>query len=164
MNTVTENDRGLTIVRRLDAPREVVFRAWTDPEHLVWFANPLHPPRHPTTVDLRVGGAWRLHMVEHEDKSYTTGGIYREIVPPERLVFAWGAVGGWPDYDPDRPDEAPIVTVTLADLGDATEMTFTVRFAGHVAQDVIEHWYSLGIKRGWVETVDRIVPYLKETA
>lgn len=57
MSTVTETEREFTIVRRLEAPREVVFQAWTDPDHLHWFANPGHPPHHPTTVDLRVGGS-----------------------------------------------------------------------------------------------------------
>lgn len=101
-------------------------------------------------------------MVEHEAKAYTTGGVYREITPPERLVFTWGAVGGWPDYDPAKPDEAPIVTVTLKDLGGATEMTFHVGFADHVAEDVIKRWYALGFKDGWTVTVDRIVPYVKK--
>ena len=112
MNTVTTTERGFTIVRRLAAPRELVFAAWTDPDHLLhWFAN--LPPREPVTVDLRVGGAWRLDMVENPDRAYVTGGIYREIDPPESLAFSWGAVGGWPDIDPDRLDDAPLVTVTL---------------------------------------------------
>ena len=136
-------------MRRLDAPREVVFQAWTDPEHLVWFENPTQTPRHPTTVDLRVGGEWRLSMVEREDKAYTTGGVYREIVPPERLVFTWGVVGGWPDYDPQRPQDVPICTVTLNDLGGATEMIFEVGFADNTAEDLIKHWFSIGFKDGF---------------
>ena len=92
MSVGTTTRRDLTIVRRLDAPRELVFQAWTDPVHLQWFANPTHPPHELITVDLRVGGAWRLQMIENEDKAYVTGGIYREIVPPEKLVFTWGAV------------------------------------------------------------------------
>lgn len=160
MSTPTRTERGFTIVRRLQAPREVVFRAWTDPRHLAWFANPEQPARHPTTVDLRVGGQWRLSMVEREDKAYTTGGVYREIVPPERLVFSWGVAGGWPDYDPQRPQDVPICTITLKDLGGATEMIFEVGFAGDAAEDVIKHWFSMGFKEGFTQTVDRIVPYI----
>jgi uncharacterized protein YndB with AHSA1/START domain len=160
MTTATTTERGFTIVRRLDVPRELVFQAWTDPEHLVWFLNPATTPRHPTTVDLRVGGAWRLHMVENENKSYMTGGVYREIVPPEKLVFAWGAVDGWPEIDPGKPDDAPIVTVTLKDLGDATEMTFQVGFADHITEARIKEWFAMGIVGGWTDTIDRLDPHL----
>jgi uncharacterized protein YndB with AHSA1/START domain len=51
-------------------------------------------------------------MIESEDRSYTTGGIYREILPPEKLVFTWGAADGWPLFDPARPDDGPVVTLT----------------------------------------------------
>ena len=160
MSTTTE--REFTIVRRLEAPREVVFQAWTDPGYLQWFANPTQPSRHPTTVDLRVGGEWRLSMVEREDKAYTTGGVYHEIVPPERLVFSWGVTGGWPDYDPERPQDVPLCTVTLKDLGEATEMIFHVGFSGDTDESVIRNWFALGFKEGFTQTVDRIVPYINE--
>jgi uncharacterized protein YndB with AHSA1/START domain len=154
--------RGFTIVRRLEAPPEVVFQAWTDPQHLRWFENPGHAPRHPTTVDLRVGGAWRLSMVENDTKSYTTGGIYREIVRPERLVFSWGAVGGWPDLDPDHLDEAPLITIRLEPAGEnETEMTVHLGFADHLTEEEVQRWYAIGVKEGMTQTVDRIVPYLK---
>src|SRR3954453_9409483 len=105
MSAGTTTKRDLTIVRRLDAPRELVFQVWSDPDHLQWFANPPHPPRVPITVDLRVGGAWRLQMIENEGKPYMTGGIYREIVPSEKIVFSWGAVDGWPAIDPNMLDD-----------------------------------------------------------
>ncbi len=152
MSAPTGITRGFTIVRRLDAPREVVFRAWTDPEHLHWFVDTAAPgTRRPTTVDLRVGGAWRVHMVESEERSYTTGGIYREIVPPEKLVFTWGAVDGWPEVDPARLDDAPVVTVLLKDEGATTEMTFEVRFPDQFSEEMV---------RGWCDTLDRLDPYL----
>ncbi len=52
-----------------------------------------------------------------------TGGIYREIVPNEKLVFIWGATDGWPKIDPDELDDSPTVTVTLDEAGCRTEMT-----------------------------------------
>jgi uncharacterized protein YndB with AHSA1/START domain len=164
MSTPTKTERGFTIVRRLEAPRELVFRAWTEPEHLVWFENPGHPPHHPTTVDLRVGGAWRLHMVENPDKHYMTGGVYREIVPPEKLVFSWGASDGWPEIDADRPDDGPIVTITLNEVDGATEMVFHVGFADHVTEERIRAWFNTGMRHGWNDTVDRLAPYLATLA
>lgn len=163
MSAGTTTRRDLTIVRRLEAPRELVFQAWTDPVHLQWFANPPHPPLEPITVDLRVGGAWRLQMIENEDKAYMTGGIYREIVPPEKLVFSWGAVGGWPEIDPNQLDDAPLVTVTLDDLGDATEMNFHVAFPDYLSDADVEAWFALGIVGGWNDTIDRLNPYLQSS-
>ena len=52
-------------------------------------------------------------MVIDRSTVYFTGGVYREIVPDEKLVFAWGATDGWPKLDPDRLDDSPQVTVTL---------------------------------------------------
>ena len=52
-------------------------------------------------------------MVIDESTAYTTGGVYREIVPGEKLVFSWGATDGWPELDPERLDESPLVTVRL---------------------------------------------------
>lgn len=160
---ITRTERDFTIVRHLDAPRELVFQAWTDPGHLRWFANGDPTPDRPTTVDLRVGGAWRLHMVENEDRSYMTGGIYREIVPPEKLVFAWGAVDGWPRIDPARPDDTPLVTVTLNDVDGATEMVVHLGLADHLTAEEVQHWFSLGIVDGMSQTLDRIVEVLPAT-
>lgn len=68
-------------------------------------------------------------MVVNEDLSYPTGGIYLEIVPDERLVFRWGAVGGWPELDGKNELTAPVVTVQLNDVGKETELILTVRFS-----------------------------------
>ena len=146
--------RRLTIRRRYAAPREAVFRAWTDPDELWWFAN--LPPRTPTTVDLRVGGAWRLHMVESEERHYITGGIYREIVPPERLSFSWGAVGGWPAIDPDDLDGVPLATVTFTETEGGTEMAFTLDFPDRFSDDDVRVWFDKGITEGWTNTIDRL--------
>jgi len=83
--------RTFTLTRLLDAPRELVFQAWTDPEHLQWFFSDVAPPREPIELDLRVGGVWKQQMIVNESTEYFTGGVYREIVPGEKLVFVWGA-------------------------------------------------------------------------
>jgi len=67
----------------------------------VWYFNPQFlPPDEPITVDLRVGGTWRLIMAYDAESSAATGGIYREIVPGKRLVFDMGAVDGCPASTP----------------------------------------------------------------
>lgn len=153
MTTANTTDRGFTIVRHLDAPRKLVFQAWAAPEHLAWFAGAA-PNAHPTTVDLRVGGTWRFHMIENGQRSYATGGIYGGR-PTRKLVFTSGAVDGWPPIDPSHPDDGPIVTITLNDTGGATDMVFHLGFADHLGQERIREWFATGMVEGWTETPDR---------
>jgi uncharacterized protein YndB with AHSA1/START domain len=154
---MTEPERGFTLSRILDAPRELVFRAWTDPRHLHWFFSPVAAVTDPIEVDLRVGGAWRQRMIVDDDTQYVTGGVYREIVPPERLVFTWGAVDGWPRIDPDRPEDGPVVTVTLTPIGERTEMVFHLGLPDHLPDDRVREWFAQGVRAGWSDTIDRLV-------
>jgi uncharacterized protein YndB with AHSA1/START domain len=150
------NGNGFTIVKRFDAPRELVFQAWTDPKHLdIWYAGSAAPER-PTTVDLRVGGVWEFHMIENADKSYTTGGLYREIVAPERLVFTMGAVGGWPPLDLDDHADNPLVTIDFHEVAGGTEMVFHCGFADHLTSERVQKWLDTGMEAGWTMTVNRL--------
>ena len=103
----------LTITRIYAAPREAVWRAWTEPEQIAawWGKRGWRTPVASVTLDLRPGGAFRLASINEADgRELRHDSVYREIVPPERLVFA-------------RGDE--VATLTLTDLGDGrTEMTF----------------------------------------
>ena len=106
-------DREFTITRVFDAPREMVWRAWTDPEHVAaWFGpRGITTPVSTITMDVRVGGMFELTMVSDADGTeYPSGGEFIEVVEPERL--------SWRDRDLDL-----VVTVTFTDLGDRTEMT-----------------------------------------
>ena len=160
--------RGFTMTRHIAAPRTEVFAAWTRPGGLHWFADAPEGVDDEASVDLRPGGAWRVHLYEGggSTRHYVTGGIYTEVVPDERLVFAWGAVGGWPEADPDRLDDVPLVTVTLRDEvlegGEpGTGMTVRVGFADSVPAAEVERWLSLGIRGGWSDTIDRLAPSLR---
>ncbi len=154
---MTDSERGFTLTRMLDAPRERVFQAWTDPWHLQWFYSDLVDPREPIEVDLRVGGVWRQKMIVDENTEYFTGGIYHEIVPPERVVFTWGATNGWPQIDPDHLEDGPVVTVTLNEVGEKTEMTFHLGFPDHLSEERVREWFARGIRQGWTDTLNRLV-------
>ena len=150
-------NRSFTLTWTLEAPPAEVFRAWTDPEHLDWFYNDRNPiPDEPIELDLRVGGVWRQTMVIDATTVYATGGVYREIVLDEKLVFSWGATGGWPELDPKRLDDSPLVTVLMSQRGRRTEMLLTVELPAGPADDEVRHWLSLGIRDGWRQTVNRL--------
>jgi len=149
--------RDFTLTWTLDAPPSHVYRAWTDPAHLDWFYNDNNPiPDDPIELDLRVGGAWRQRMVIDTETDYVTGGVYREIVPEEKLVFAWGATGGWPNLDPAKLDDSPQVTVTFRRLGGRTELVVHVELPPGLSDADVERWFSMGIRNGWQDTVDRL--------
>jgi uncharacterized protein YndB with AHSA1/START domain len=109
-------DREFTIVRVYDAPRALVWRAWTEPEHFAaWFGpRGYNVPVATVRMDLRPGGSCEFTMVSEADGSeYRNSGVILEVVEAERLVFADDAV----DLR---------VTVTLADEGEGTRMTIHV--------------------------------------
>jgi len=109
----------LTITRVFDAPRSLVFAAWTQDEHLKKWSAPKGLTMPFSEGDLRVGGAWKAIMVLPDGTELKLGGVYREIVPDELLVFThiWEE-----DYGPG-PES--IVTVRFADENGKTRMTFT---------------------------------------
>ena len=161
MTTADKTRRDFTLTWTLDASPAEVFRAWTDPAHLGWFYNPDNPtPSDPIEVDLRPGGVWRQRMVIDETTDYFTGGIYREIVPNEKLVFAWGATDGWPKLDPGNLDESPRVTLMFTRNGDRTEMLLHVELPESLSEAEVEEGLSLGVRNGWQDTVDRLAAAL----
>jgi uncharacterized protein YndB with AHSA1/START domain len=119
--TVT-GEKQFTITRVFDAPREMIWRAWTDPDEAAawWHPRGVVTPRESVELDVRPGGRYRYTMIAPDGSEYPTVGTYREVVPLERLVFTWGSPG-----DPD--EIMPLITIDLAEhgeLGEQTRMTF----------------------------------------
>ncbi|MDV6014719.1 SRPBCC domain-containing protein [Haloechinothrix sp. LS1_15] len=140
-----------TITRTFDAPRELVFRAWIEPEQMTRWWGPHHytTPESTISVDARPGGQWRATMISESDGAeWQTGGEFREIVEPERLVFTWGGVD-----ESGKPDHGTLITVTLAEQGSGTEMTFHLSgIAGHPGDE--------NVYDGWAECLERLAGYL----
>jgi len=158
--TLTEATRGFTLTRVLDASPELAYRAWTDAAHLAWFFNPGRPvPGEPIEADARPGGVFRVMMDEREDKRYWSGGRYLELVPGERVVFEWGASGGWPDLDEIPPERRIVCTIALAPVGDGsqTEHVFTCAFPASMTDEEIASWVAVGMREGWANTIGRLV-------
>jgi uncharacterized protein YndB with AHSA1/START domain len=139
---------GLTITRVLAAPRESVWKEWTEPERFAdWFGGAeAEVPLSSVTMDVRPGGRWRATMLAGPERiEIHWKGAYLEVAEPERLVLTIS----------DQADEVyELVTVMLADLGDGrTEMRF--RQTGHMTAEQYE-----GAGQGWSKFFDRIAEHL----
>jgi uncharacterized protein YndB with AHSA1/START domain len=138
-----------TLVRIFDAPRELVWRAWTEPEQLAawWGPQGMNTPVESLEMDLRPGGAFRLTMVAANGAQFRSEMRYHEVVPPERLVFGWDAQQGI---------GAGTVTVTMVDLGGRTELTN--HFAGYSNRKIM-----LGARTGTNQQLDKLTRHLSAT-
>jgi len=140
---------GITLTRVFDAPRERVWKEWTEPEPFAdWFGGPESEiPLSTVSMDVRPGGRWRATMYAGPQRQEIQwAGDYREVTAPERLVFTIT----------DRPEDEgyELVTVTLTDRGDGTtEMHFEQR--GHMQPDEYER-----AGQGWSTFFDRMAARL----
>ena len=152
------NPTETTIERVFDAPRELVFKAWTDPAHVArwWgpkgFANPV------CEVDARPGGTFLIHMTAPDGAVYPTKGTFHEVVPPERLVVTSTAF----DDENGVPQLEVRNTVTFADLGGGrTKLTLHAL----VLKSTPELQPALaGMNSGWNQSFDKLAESLKGKA
>jgi uncharacterized protein YndB with AHSA1/START domain len=144
---------GITITRIFEAPRERVWKEWTDPEAFAdWFGGPdAEVPLSTVAMDVRPGGSWRLTMYAQPGRrEIHWHGEYREVSEPERLVFT---VTDVPGQDADE-----LVIVVLSEVGDGrTEMVFQQRGGGLSA----EEYERAG--QGWGIFFDRVAARLAES-
>jgi uncharacterized protein YndB with AHSA1/START domain len=142
-------ERTLVITRLFDAPRALVFKAWTDTRYAIDWWGPTDYPAVHMEMDLRPGGAWRFCLRSTETgKHLWQRGVFREVVPPERLVFtfAWEEAG-------ERGREN-LVTVTFAEQDGKTLVTFRQAPFWSVGE-------RDGHRGGWTSTFDRLVEFLR---
>jgi len=138
----------LVITRILDAPRELVFKAWTEPDRVIrWWG-----PRGFTTahyeLDFRPDGAYRVCMRSPEGTEHWQRGVCREVVEPERLVFTFA----WEDSE-GTPGHETVVTVTLAEFGAKTKLT--------LHQAVFETVTARDLHQGgWASALECLAEYL----
>jgi uncharacterized protein YndB with AHSA1/START domain len=122
-------DEQVLMTREFDAPARHVFRAYTTPELVMrWWAGRRGEMRS-ADIDLRVGGAWRWVMDAHGGHEVAFHGVYREIVPDERLVFTEVFEGA--------PDAEALVTVTFAEAGGRTTLSMLMQLPSRAVRDAI---------------------------
>jgi uncharacterized protein YndB with AHSA1/START domain len=143
-------DRTLVISRLFNAPRSLVFKAWTEAERVALWWGPQGFTTRYCQMDIREGGAFRLCMRSPEGTEHWKRGVYREIVAPERIVFtfAWEDAAGTPGHE-------TLVTVCFEAVGDKTRLTLQQEVF-ETAERCEEH------RIGWTSCLQRFAEYLAE--
>ncbi len=132
----------LRLTRAIPAPREVVFRAWTDPEALKRWWVPVEGMSVPAAeVDLRPGGRYRFTMRNAKGEDVHLSGVYREVRPPERLVYTWRWEGS---------EDETLVTVDFEATGGTTLLHLTHE---QFRDDAVRDRHGIG----WRGVLDRLV-------
>jgi len=148
------SDREILMSRLLNAPRELVFKAWTEPEHVAqwWgptgFTNTIHE------MEVKPGGVWRFIMHAPDGRDYPNKIVFIEVVKPERLVYRHAG-------DADTEPVNFHVTVTFEKQGDKTLLTMRMVFESAAELDRVDREY--GAIEGAKQHVDRLEEYLRKT-
>jgi len=142
-------ERELVITRIFDAPRSLVYKMWADPEHMVRWLGPQGFTGTILKMDARPGGAYRFHMRAPDGSDHWQQGVYREIVPEERIVCTYE----WADADGNPTLPQTLLTVTFADEGAKTKLT--------LRQAIFESVTARDAHRGgWTSSLARLEEYL----
>jgi uncharacterized protein YndB with AHSA1/START domain len=153
LNVTTPSDREVAITRVFNAPRRLVFEAWTNPKHVPrWMLGPDGWTMPVCEIDLRPGGAWHFVWRRANGTQMEMRGVCREVAPPERLVSteAWG--GDWPET---------LNTLVLSEENGKTTMTQTILYPSKEARDAA---LQTGMKDGVAQSYDRLEEHLRKMA
>ncbi len=143
----------LVLTRVFDAPRELVFKVWTDTRHMAQWWGPNGFTNPVCELDVRPGGAIRIDMRAPNGVVYPMKGVFEEIVEPERLVFISSAL------DEKGNSMFDILnTVTFADQGGKTSLTLQARV---IQATAIAPQYLKGMEMGWTQSLDRLGAHLE---
>jgi uncharacterized protein YndB with AHSA1/START domain len=141
----------IVIERVFDAPRELVWKAWTEAEHVAQWWGPQGMTTRVDELDLRPGGNWRYVMLRPDGSEYPQRGTFREIVAPEKIVTrAEFEVG-------EDHTHSAIMTYRFDELGDKTKLTMLHEQT--MAEDPGDDW-KRGVMGGWNSNFDSLVDYL----
>ena len=143
VKVTTPGDRQIVITRLFNAPRELVFEAWTKAEHVAHWWDPSGVPLVVCEIDLRPNGAFRwVNRAPDGGEGYSFAGIYREIVPPEKLVFG-GQLGSG--------------TLLFAEEGEQTKLTLTIECATIDERNAL---LQMRVDAGTAQTLENLAAYL----
>lgn len=146
-----QSDREIVLERVFDAPRELVWRVSNDPAFIPQWWGPRYLTTTVEKMDIRPGGAWRFVQHDAGGNEYAFNGIYREVVPPERVVRTFEFEG--------MPGHIVVETATLEDLGGKTKLTVTSMFQSPEDRDGM---LQSGAESGAKESYERLAELLEE--
>jgi uncharacterized protein YndB with AHSA1/START domain len=149
------SDRELIFTRLLDAPRELVFKVWTDPAHLIQWYGPNGFVTSVYQMDVRPGGVWRLTMRGPDGTDYKNRLVFLEVVKPARLVYK---------QEPEEGSEPVLheTTVTFEEEQGKTKLTMRLLFPSHEAREYVVKKY--GAVEGGRQTIGKLAEYLQTMA
>jgi uncharacterized protein YndB with AHSA1/START domain len=155
-----KDPRSIIGMRVFDAPRDLVFAAWTDPKHLAQWWGPNGFTTTTSAFDFRPGGVWRYVMHGPDGRDYQSRITFEEIVRPERIVYRHGGSndGGGDDVEPVQFKQ----TVIFEDLGGKTRLTMRSDFPSAAERDrVIKEF---GADKGLMQTMARLAEFVAARA
>lgn len=152
---LTQDPKAVIGTRIFDAPRALVFSAWTEPRHLAQWFGPNGFSLTTQSFDFRTGGKWRFVMHGPDGRDYKNRVVFDEIVPPERIAYSHSG----------EEETASIVfktVVTFEEQGAKTKLTMHAVFPSAEARDYVirEH----GADKGQIETLARLAEYVAQLA
>lgn len=152
-----QSDREIVITRVFNAPRELVFKVWTEPKHIEQWWGPQGFTTRVTEMDLRPGGQWRYVMISPDGTEYPAKGVFREIVPSERIATSDEFDEGIDKVlNVDLP-QGMVTTVIFEDLEGKTRLTIQIV---HKSADDRRKHEEMGVIAGWNSSLDCLDEHL----
>jgi uncharacterized protein YndB with AHSA1/START domain len=152
LEITTPSDREIRMTRAFDAPRDLVFEAWTNPEHVRHWWGWRTSTMLVCEADVRPGGTWRYVTREANGQEVPFTGVYREVERPERLVHTEVF-----DVEPFNQGEPPVVTVTFTEEAGRTTVTSVGLYPTKEIRDTV---LGSGMEAGAAESLDRLAERL----
>jgi uncharacterized protein YndB with AHSA1/START domain len=144
------SDREIVFTRVFNAPRRLVFESWTKPEHVMRWYGCGSSSMTACEIDLRPGGVYRFVTRLSGGTEYTLSGVYRDIVPPARIVCT--------ERFNDDPTKEALIAVTFEEHDGKTTMTSTALYRTEEDRNAV---LEFGVEKGAAETFDRLAEYLE---
>ena len=156
MQVTTPSDREVVLTRAFDAPRELVFEAWTNPEHVRHWWGLRESTMLLCEADVRPGGSWRYVTTAEDGAEVPFTGVYQDVAPPDRLVYT-----EMYDVEPFNSGDPAVNTVTFTEEGGRTLVTVTTVYPTKEVRDFV---LGTGMEVGAAESYDRLAEHLTTLA
>lgn len=159
-STSQANEKDIVITRELAAPRQLVWDVWTQPEHVEKWFGPKGFTTRVDGIDFRVGGRAVYIMIGPDGTEYPSTGVYKEIVPIEKIVSTDEFGEGFDDIEAMKNVDLPqgmITTSLFDDLGPRTRVTLII---SHPTVEDRQKHEAMGVVDGWGTTLDKLDEYL----